>query len=250
MTLFIASLFLPYTINFDSNEVTPENVSRQPTESDEDARKNGEVSIWSQPPPTNGTLPSTGIPKTPGATTNLETIFQPYIERPCNLVAPSPRKKGKQTPANVSTSNLSITSITRNPHLMPLSDLYFPSETGSPYWNQPPSRAGPAPPSDIRHFKAQAQEVHATTAWRATKTSRERSRNASNERKFTEENYAIRAARRGNGGLWQVIDAVSDAGLLTDKTWVGTLGMNTDALDDHLKSVIFERLEDDYESLV
>jgi trehalose 6-phosphate synthase complex regulatory subunit len=250
MTLFIASLFLPYTINFDSNDSTPENVTRQPTKNDEDPRKNNAVSLWTPGPSTHGALSSTGIPKTPGATTNLETIFQPYIERPFNLSAPSPRRKGKQTPANNSTTSLPNASTIRHPHLMPLSDLYSPSEIKSPYWNQPPSRAGPPPPSDIRHFKAQVQEKAASLAWRATRTSRERSRNSSSERKFTEDNYAVRAARRGNGGLWQVIDSVSDAGLLNDKTWVGTLGMNTDALDDHLKSVIFERLEDDYESLV
>jgi trehalose 6-phosphate synthase complex regulatory subunit len=248
MTLFIASLFLPYTINFDSNDTTPENVSRQTTEVEDDTSKNGTISIWPGPP-TNGALPSAAIPKTPGATTNLETIFQPHIERPFNLNAPSPRRKGKQS-TNVSTSNLSTASTARDPHVMPLSDLYSPSEVKSPYWNQPPSRAGPAPPSDVRHFKSQVQDRHASVAWRATKTTRERSRNSSNERKFTEENYTVRPARRGNGGLWQVIDTVTDAELLTDKTWVGTLGMNTDALDDHLMSVISERLEDDYESLV
>lgn len=252
MTLFIASLFLPYTINFDSNEPTPETTSRQPSlaqpsEADQPSRT---VSLWT-PGPSNGAITNASIPKTPGATTNLETIFQPYIERPFNLTAPSPRGKAKHTPVtNGSNASLQTISTVRNPHLMPLSDLYSPSEITSPFWNQPTSRAGPAPPIDVRHHKAQVQDQRASVAWKSTRTSREKSRNSSNERKFTEENYTVRSARRGNGGLWQAIDAVSDAGLLADKTWVGTLGMATDVLDKHLKSVIFERLEDDYQSLV
>lgn len=251
MTLFIASLYLPYTVNFDSEEATPESVTRQSTgnESDGCTTGQGTMSVWTPGPAVGGPLPSTSIPKTPGATTDLETIFQPYTERPFTLIAPSPRRKGKQTPANRSTSDLSTTSTARNPHLLPLSEMYSPSES-SAFWNQPPSRAGPAPPSDVRHFKVQLPERPASVPWRATKTAQERSRKSSNERKFTEDNYTVQNARRGNRGLWSVIDAVSDAGILEEKTWVGTLGMNTDALDDHLKSVIFERLEDDYESLV
>ncbi|ETN38358.1 trehalose-phosphatase [Cyphellophora europaea CBS 101466] len=252
MTLFVASLFLPYTINFDSNESTPEDVSRQSTAppSYQDARESRIVSVWTPGAAVTG-LPSASIPKTPGATTNLETIFQPHVERPFNLMAPSPRGKGKQNPgANNSTSNLSTVSTHRNPHLMPLSDLYSPSEVKTPYWNQPLSRAKSPPPRDIRHYKAQLQDKHSSTPWRATRTTRERSRTSSSERKFNEENFTIQNARRGNGGLFNVINTVSDAGLLSEKTWVGTLGMPTDALQDHVKSTIAERLEDDYESLV
>ena len=253
MTLFIASLFLPYTINFDSKESSPDSVTRQSTttESNGDPPQPGTMSVWTPGPSALEPVARVGIPKTPGATTNLETIFQPYSERPFNLTAPSPRRKGKQTPANVSTSNLSSnTSAARNPHTLPLSEMYSPAEVSSKFWNQPPSRAGPAPPSDVRHFKAPSPERPTNMPWRATKTARERSRNSSNERKFTEDNYTVQNARHGNSGLWSVIEAVSQAGTLEEKTWVGTLGMNTDALDEHVKSLIFETLEDDYESLV
>lgn len=132
---------------------------------------------------------------------------------------------------------------------MPLSDLYSPSEVKSHYLNQPASRAEAAPPSDVRYYKSLVQNVLPVASLKLPKTTRDRSRTSSKERNFTTENYTVEQARRGNGGLTNVIDTVSEAGLLQDKTWVGTLGMPTDALDEHLKATIAEHLEDDHESL-
>lgn len=53
----------------------------------------------------------------------------------------------------------------------------------------------------------------------------------------------------GNGGLKNAVKAADESGYLKEKTWVGTLGMPTDALDDHVKSEIAEKLEDDFDSL-
>ena len=243
MTLFIASLFLPYTINFDSDESIAEQASRPLNEeaanaSHDDSRESRLVN--------HSTSKAQTMPKTPGATTNLEAIFQPHIERPFNLIAPSPR--GKKSKEQKSANGVSNTSLHRSSSSKHLSDLYSPSLDNTPFWNQPASRAKSPPPSDVRYYKAQVLET-ATRAWSGPTKNRDRSRNTSNERKFTEDNYTIEQARRGNGGLFNVIDTVSDAGLLTDKTWVGTLGMPTDALQDHLKEIIAERLEDGHQSL-
>ena len=53
----------------------------------------------------------------------------------------------------------------------------------------------------------------------------------------------------GNVGLHNAIHAACESGLLQEKTWVGTLGMPTDALESHVKSDIAERLEDDHDCL-
>jgi len=78
---------------------------------------------------------------------------------------------------------------------------------------------------------------------------RQRARTVSHERRFSEYSYTVEKAQIGNGGLFNAIDAVTDAGILEDKTWVGTLGCPTEALEDHLKANIAEKLENDYDSL-
>lgn len=202
MTTFIASLFLPHTINFNLD--TPEDVVEV---DDRHVRARGAVTAVEP------------IPKTPGATSDLETIFRPHMER----------------------------SLTREASSMPLNGLYSPSEVRTPFWNQPTSTAAAAPPSDVRYYKARASDVFQPD--QPPPLPRRKRRVTSNEKKFTEENYTIEQAQRGNSGLFHAIDSASDAGLLPHKTWVGTLGMPTDALSDHLKSTIAERLEDDHESL-
>ena len=74
-------------------------------------------------------------------------------------------------------------------------------------------------------------------------------RTISHERHFSQSNFTVEQALLGNGGLQNAIKAASDAGLLEEKTWVGTLGMPTESLEPHLQITIAERLEHDYESL-
>lgn len=61
--------------------------------------------------------------------------------------------------------------------------------------------------------------------------------------------WTVKAAEQGNGALRNAVNAAGDAGVLTDKMWVGTLGMPTDLLDDETRAGIAETLADKYESL-
>lgn len=66
---------------------------------------------------------------------------------------------------------------------------------------------------------------------------------------FSKAEWTIEPAEQGNGGLRNAVLSATDAGFLGDKTWVGTLGMPTDALNPHTKAAIAERLEDEHDSL-
>lgn len=68
------------------------------------------------------------------------------------------------------------------------------------------------------------------------------------EQKFAEATWSIEPAPLGNGGLRNAVKAAEND-VLHEKTWVGTLGCPTDALEDHVRSDIAEKLEDDFESL-
>ena len=85
--------------------------------------------------------------------------------------------------------------------------------------------------------------------WRAQSRYRAFEKARSQERRYLENNFTVEQAIHGNGGLYNAIEAASDASLLAEKTWVGTIGMPTDALDANVKSNIAETLEHDHESL-
>lgn len=55
---------------------------------------------------------------------------------------------------------------------------------------------------------------------------------------------------QGNGGLRNAVSAALGSGVIENRTWVGTLGMPTDGLDDSMKSEIESKLRDDYDSQV
>jgi trehalose 6-phosphate synthase/phosphatase len=63
------------------------------------------------------------------------------------------------------------------------------------------------------------------------------------------DDWVVKAAEQGNGGLRNAVYAAEEADILTDKMWVGTLGMPTDLLKDATRASISDTLEDEYESL-
>lgn len=237
MTIFVASLFLPYTVHFEASNPRspPAQATRPPTA----ASEHRTLSLFNPVPATV---------QTPGATTDHEKIFSPYVERPFKLQMPAFDHRSSFTSIEATTPGVS-----RDPRSIPRLDLHSPSWGNESSWGQPKSRAKSPPPASVLHHNAQnVKEKTAVTLLKAANVYRARARRgtSSHERRFSSDNhYAIERARLGNGGLWNAIDAVSESGLLVEKTWVGTLGMPTDALDDHLKENISERLEDDYESL-
>ncbi len=247
MTTFVAALFLPYTINFDA----PEPVSR--SQSPELVRPQSAVSqtaslnesqLVSLFTPNAGLTETPGpIPPTPGGTTDHEKIFRPHVDRNFSLTLPS-LKEGTSLP-------LPLRAISRH-------DIHSPGWGKTFSWNQPPSRAKSPPPSSIlRHATAGAKELKelkekaVQIAYNTANKHhrRQRTRTVSHERRFSDYHYAVDRAVLGNGGLYNAIDAAVDAGICDDKTWVGTVGCPVDALEDHLKESIAEKLENDFDCL-
>ena len=55
---------------------------------------------------------------------------------------------------------------------------------------------------------------------------------------------------QGNGGLKNAVSAALDAGVIENRTWVGTLGIPTDQLSEQARAEIDVKLRDDHDSLV
>ena len=240
MTIFVASLFLPYTVQFEVLE-------SRPTSAQEDRPKTGA----SEHDALSLFTPIRALVQTPGATTDHERIFSPCVERPIKLQMPA--TLGRQ-PSLASIKSIKATTLgVRDARSIPRVDLHSPNWGKAFAWGQPTSKAELPPPSLVtRHNAQDVREKTAVMLMRAANTYKERARAGTStwERRFSTDNhYVVERARIGNSGLWNAVDAVSESGLLPEKTWVGTLGMPTSDLTDHLKENISETLEDDYESL-
>lgn len=252
MTIFVATLFLPYTINFDKPTSGAQSRSASPE------LQRSQSSVVPKPLADTQTVslftPGVGIATklsqspgsinlTPGATTDHERIFLPHTERPISLTLPSHAKRKDAAPV----------VVVRDPRTISRHDLHSPGWGKTFVWNQPPSRAKSPPPSSIlRHAALGAKEKAVAIAYNAQNklnNRRQRSRTVSHDRRFSDYSYTVEKAVIGNGGLTNAIDAAADAGKLDEKIWVGTLGCPIDVLDDHMRESIAERLENDYDSL-
>jgi trehalose 6-phosphate synthase/phosphatase len=96
--------------------------------------------------------------------------------------------------------------------------------------NQPKSRANSPPPAAISE--------HGRTLQKARELGRQGviqpkslMRSESHDRVFSTANWKVVDADQGNGGLRNAAQAAARDGKLSDYTWVGTLGMPTDALE-------------------
>ncbi|KAH6675361.1 trehalose synthase complex regulatory subunit TPS3 [Plectosphaerella plurivora] len=109
-----------------------------------------------------------------------------------------------------------------------------PMDKGSPRWGasarQPKSRANSPPPALIAE--------HSRTLEKARELGRQGiiqpralARSDSHDRVFAHATWKVVNADQGNGGLRNAADAASRDGKLGEYTWVGTLGMPTDALE-------------------
>ncbi|OAP62326.1 trehalose-phosphatase [Fonsecaea erecta] len=251
MTIFVATLFLPYTINFDipasaARSESPEFPRPQLTLAQNSPGETATVSLFTPGAGSSSHLSQLSqspgpIPPTPGATTDHEKIFRPHTERKISLTLPSLKKE----------VSVPVRAISRH-------DLHSPGWGKTFTWNQPPSRAKSPPPSsilkhtvvsvkDVKEAKEKATAIALTTSRKSSR--RQRTRTVSHERHFSHDSYTVEKAIIGNGGLYNAIDAAVDAGICEEKTWVGTLGCPVDALDEHLKENIAEKLENDYDCL-
>lgn len=227
--------FLPYTVNFDA----PRKQSPEPLVPRETGRPDvGSLEIDGNPTLFPKNLDSAGFtppitPVAPVQQIDQEKIFLPYLQQ------------GRSRDA----------SYIHLPN--PLDPLSLaPTDPHSPAWgevdsfNQPKSRADSPPPASILK-PIRTREQAASLLWKASNRFRanERIRNVSHERSFSDSVWTVQPAALGNGGLKNAVKAAVDSGYLREKTWVGTLGMPTDALDDHVKSEIAEKLEDEFDSV-
>lgn len=108
-----------------------------------------------------------------------------------------------------------------------------PTDKESPKWggraNQPKSRANSPPPASLLD--------HARTLEKAKELGRQGilqprvARSDSHDRVFAHANWRIVNADQGNGGLRNAAEAAGRDGYNQEYSWVGTLGMPTDALE-------------------
>ncbi|KAJ5095819.1 hypothetical protein NUU61_005175 [Penicillium alfredii] len=217
MTVIIASLFLPYTIDFKDTE------SRN-------GRRKSSVSYSVDEPTAENLADAHYRPRlrsgsqslTPGATTEDEKIFKAYASRSAGEIqsADDPNGPGPSEPRAVCWGQ-------------------------SRKFNQPQSKATTHPePSILSRPNSQQDLTREGSPSRPDAESQ-----GSPSALLSAVDWVVKAAEQGHGGLQNAIYAAEEAGMLADKMWVGTLGMPTDSLTDQIQTVIAETLKDQYESL-
>ncbi|KAJ5174954.1 alpha-trehalose phosphate synthase subunit [Penicillium canariense] len=219
MTVFIASLFLPYTIDFKTAGLKSGRRKSSPSHGAVDGSNSG---------PIVGRLPrlrSGSLELTPGATTEDEKIFKAYASQSAGEIpiADDPNGPGPSEPRAVPWGH-------------------------SHKFNQPQSKAATHPEPSILSRPASRQGSRDTfmdgaPIWPTT------DRQGSPRALLSAVDWTVKAAEQGHGGLQNAIHAAEEAGVLLNKMWVGTLGMPTDSLTELTRDVIDETLRDDYESL-
>ncbi|TQB72685.1 hypothetical protein MPDQ_006550 [Monascus purpureus] len=214
MTVLVASLYLPYTIDFKPSE--RRHARFQSSESS--TASINRASRWERR--------SLSLGLTPGATTDHEKIFRSYAFK--------------------SAAELPSVDDPNGP---------VPSEPGLVSWgrsrkfHQPPSKAEfPRQPSIVSRSEL---SLDTETQFRVEGSIHgpDSQEGQPSPRSLLSKDWVVKAAEQGNGALRNAISAAEEAGILTDKVWVGTLGMPTDALDDETRVNIAEILEDQFESL-
>ncbi|KAI6777881.1 uncharacterized protein J7T54_004153 [Emericellopsis cladophorae] len=202
MTVFICSLFLPKTVHF--------NLPGQPRRT-----SSGLERPTAKAPTTTKVKPKVTIDPTP-------SLFTP---RPDITPPQTPTYEEEQPDPFANEDGIRV----QFPN-----DLGSPSDKISSSWggrfNQPKSRANSPPPAAIAE--------HGRTVEKARELGRQGViqpkplvRSESHDRVFASAGWKVVDADQGNGGLRNAADAAAREGKLSEYTWVGTLGMPTDALD-------------------
>ncbi|EAW11808.1 putative alpha,alpha-trehalose phosphate synthase subunit TPS3 [Aspergillus clavatus NRRL 1] len=236
MTIFIASLFLPYTVNFhDESEesLSSPPISNPPSQAVTPAPRTA-LSLFERQ---NG-VSKVGL--TPGATTEHERIFTSDIT------------KAEQEPASYPFPTMGAANV----NSLRESEAHSPAWGATTVLNQPKARPAISPsPSILKHQEPRVTVMEPIREKTPLKVEPYKARqpeptqDRSGKTSFSKAEWTIETAEQGNGGLRNAVRSATDAGQLEDKVWVGTLGMPTDALSPHTKSAIAERLEDEYGSL-
>ncbi|KAI9840981.1 MAG: hypothetical protein M1838_003815 [Thelocarpon superellum] len=220
--------FLPYTVHFNvpGPPRRPSPPRRQSTLTRQ-ASRDGSArvpSLFDTPRRLGTTGPTPPLTPTPG------DVDDPFAQPPPPV-------------AENSTSRLQeLSTIAR-------SDPHSPRWGSADVFFQPPSRAGPPPPPSIlKHTKV----VDKLGRWKegAQETLQDRSpRDRSHDRLFADAEWSVVPAEQGNGGLRNAIEAATNDGSPHERTWVGTLGMPTDALSEERKKDIQNALENEHDAM-
>ncbi|KAJ5750453.1 alpha-alpha-trehalose phosphate synthase subunit [Penicillium manginii] len=226
MTVFIASLFLPYTIDFEPSDRIGRR-QRKPSPSYSAVDNSGLGPIDGRQPDARRKLRlrSSSLSLTPGATTDDEKIFKGYSSRSAGeiLTADDPIGPGPNEPRAVPWGQ-------------------------SRKFNQPRSKATFSPHPSILSRPGSHQEYRGSFLDGAPGVVC-KDPFGSPRALLADDDWAVKAAEQGHGGLQNAINAAEEAGVLRDKMWVGTLGMPTDSLKPRTRKIIEETLREEFESL-
>jgi hypothetical protein len=125
----------------------------------------------------------------------------------------------------------------RDPKSLVRSDAHVPEWGASGlFFNQPQSRADPAPPQTILEY-AKAQE--------RAQAQKDRMKSVHNKLKVTDprwSKYSVVPAVQGNGGLSNAVRAAVDGNRIENVLFVGLVGFPTDSVNDEKKTEIYEKL--------
>lgn len=216
--------FLPYTIDFQATELRHARRKSSTSQSVDSDRVVGRLAESRR----RGHNKSLSLSLTPGATTEDERIFKSYVSHAAGELATAddPNGPGPSDPRPVSWGR-------------------------SRKFNQPRSKATIPPGSSILSRPEPSDDLVLTMPpyvenALVTPDSEE---DHGSPRALLSDDWVVKAAEQGNGGLRNAVNAAEEIGLLPDKMWVGTLGMPTDSLKDATRASIAETLEDEFESL-
>ncbi|KAF1914874.1 glycosyltransferase family 20-domain-containing protein [Ampelomyces quisqualis] len=242
MTTFVCSLFLPYTADFQSEEKNDK--KKEDSNSDPPTAKNDTESA--APDATEA-----GRPSSVGSSTCTKEDAPGSIlrrEPPSHIQLPKPSVAAMQVHEDFFTPGVtSAASHFLRPHdpkTLVRSDTHVPEfgVNAAPF-NQPQSRADPAPPQTILEY-AKAQE--------RIEAQKERRRGPQPPKPKIDPRwakYSIVAAAQGNGGLTNAVRAAVDNHRISDVLFVGLVGFPTDSLGEDKKTEIYEKLEEEQDAL-
>ncbi|QSS59828.1 trehalose phosphate synthase [Histoplasma capsulatum] len=229
MTVFVVSLFLPYTVNFRLPECSIRKRTSSPRR-----RHMREGSSELHRRQFNSLFPQQ---KKPSCPPSRPTFIKEQAQLSA-IASDKPTLRADQPGYPFPSHN----------DLQPLA----PSDPHSPTWgtkgvfNQPEAQPLSSPaPSVLAHGVAIDTSQKAGDVARSLGSTQ----SISESQLFSEADWTIESSEQGNGGLRNAVRSAVDTGLLKDKLWVGTLGMPTDVLGDHTKDTIAEKLEVDFDSL-
>ncbi|KAJ6187187.1 hypothetical protein N7519_002095 [Penicillium mononematosum] len=223
MTVFIASLFLPYTIDFQVTEPKQEQHGSLSSHANVDGPGPilGRLSDTYHP-----TRPTSCLPLTPGATTEDETVFKGYTSRSAD---------------EIPIANDRLWHGPSEPRAIPWGH--------SRRFNQPRSKATDPPTPSILSSRGPIQGPRRELSLDGSQDQWDMKYCSSTRVSLSNADWVVKAAEQGHGGLQNAIHAAEKSSLLKDKTWVGTLGMPTYSLADSTRTDIAETLQDVYDSL-